>query len=49
MIADYQINGNGKNLVRCSSWSKIRYLLNINGRRSPFVRLPSRIRLSSLR
>ena len=32
-----------------SSWSKIRYLLHINGRRSPFVRWSSRIRWSSLR
>ena len=31
------------------SWSKIRYLLHINGRRSPFVRWSSRIRWSSLR
>ena len=38
-----------KNQVRCSSWSKIRYLLHINGRRGPFVRLSSRIRLCSLR
>ena len=27
-----------KNRVRCSSWSKIRYLLHTNGRRSTFVR-----------
>lgn len=32
-----------------SSWSKIRYLLHINGRRSPFVRWSSRIRCTSLR
>ena len=38
-----------KNRVRCSGWSKIRYLLHTNGRRSYFVRLSSRIRLSSLR
>ena len=38
-----------RNLVRWSSWSKIRYLLHTNGRRSPFVRWSSRIRWSSLR
>ena len=34
-----------KSQVRWSSWSKIRYLLQINGPRSPFVRLSSRIHL----
>ena len=46
---DWTSGTRGWKQVRYSSWSKIRYLLHINGRRSPFVRWSSRIRWSSLR